>query len=180
MISKQSMPKCTYQNAYKIIWFQSKTLKLMFWPFPAPGDYAPEKSTSILLDNAPKYTFGMRTECGKPVNTPGKNFFISSTPPKEYAVIQPHSWFSIFFPAPGDYAPEKSTSILLDNAPKYTFGMRTESGKPVDTPGKNFSSRLLPQKNNVKSLLITFMLFFNISSSAWRLRTRKVCQNFVG
>lgn len=43
--------------------------------------------------------------------------------------------FSNIISAPGDYDPEKS-SALLDNAPKYTFGMRTQVYKPNDTPGK--------------------------------------------
>lgn len=38
-------------------------------------------------------------------------------------------------PAPGDYNPEKSAS-KMDNSPKYTFGLKTQVGKPVDTPGK--------------------------------------------
>lgn len=37
--------------------------------------------------------------------------------------------------APGDYAPEKSANLLLDHSPKYTFGMKTQTVKPVDTPG---------------------------------------------
>lgn len=43
---------------------------------------------------------------------------------------------SSIFTAPGDYTPEKSAAALLDNAPKYTFGMRTQIYKPNDTPGK--------------------------------------------
>lgn len=40
-------------------------------------------------------------------------------------------------PAPGDYNPEKATSVTLDNSPKYTFGMRTQVEKRSETPGKN-------------------------------------------
>lgn len=38
--------------------------------------------------------------------------------------------------APGDYDPEKSAATLLDSAPKYTFGLKTQVYKPSDTPGK--------------------------------------------
>lgn len=44
-----------------------------------------------------------------------------------------NSTFSIS--APGDYVPEKSAAALLDNAPKYTFGMKTQLYKPNDNPG---------------------------------------------
>lgn len=37
--------------------------------------------------------------------------------------------------APGHYAPEKSAKLLLDNAPKYTFGIKSQLEKPADTPG---------------------------------------------
>ena len=40
----------------------------------------------------------------------------------------------LIYLAPGDYAPEKSTRIL-DCTPQYTFGMRTQIEKPLDTPG---------------------------------------------
>lgn len=42
--------------------------------WPAPGDYNPEKSENALSnhDNAPKFTFGLKTQPSKPVNTPGK------------------------------------------------------------------------------------------------------------
>lgn len=48
---------------------------------------------------------------------------------------QANNFFS-YISAPGDYVPEKSAAALLDNAPKYTFGMRTQVYKPSDTPGK--------------------------------------------
>lgn len=37
--------------------------------------------------------------------------------------------------APGEYCPEKSIAVL-DAAPKYTFGFRTNHEKPSDNPGK--------------------------------------------
>lgn len=43
---------------------------------------------------------------------------------------------NVIFIAPGDYAPEKSANALLDNSPKYTFGMKTSAGKSIDTPGE--------------------------------------------
>lgn len=39
-------------------------------------------------------------------------------------------------PAPGDYNPEKATNVILDNSPKYTFGLKTQTEKPSSTPGK--------------------------------------------
>lgn len=39
-------------------------------------------------------------------------------------------------PAPGDYDPEKAEKVIHDNSPKYTFGLKTNKDKPVDTPGK--------------------------------------------
>lgn len=41
------------------------------------------------------------------------------------------------FPAPGDYDPDKAEKVIHDNAPKYTFGLKTNVDKPVDTPGKS-------------------------------------------
>lgn len=43
------------------------------------------------------------------------------------------------FSAPGDYRPEKCASILLDNSPKYTFGMKTDTEKPANTPGTRYN-----------------------------------------
>lgn len=40
------------------------------------------------------------------------------------------------FPAPGDYNPDKAEKVIHDNSPKYTFGLKTNVGKPVDTPGE--------------------------------------------
>lgn len=40
-------------------------------------------------------------------------------------------------PAPGTYKIERSNTIILyDRSPKYTFGMRPDTDKPSDTPGK--------------------------------------------
>lgn len=41
-------------------------------------------------------------------------------------------------PAPGDYDPDKAEKVIHDNSPKYTFGLKTNVGKPVDTPGMYF------------------------------------------
>jgi hypothetical protein len=41
-------------------------------------------------------------------------------------------------PAPGDYNPEKSEKVVHDNAPKYTFGLKTQVEKPSQTPGTVF------------------------------------------
>lgn len=60
----------------------------------------------VVLDNAPKYSFGLKTNHAKPSDTP----------------------------APGDYSPEKSKDVL-DSTPKYTFGLKTNLEKPSDTPG---------------------------------------------
>ncbi len=80
----------------------------------------------------------MRTQTGKPVDTP----------------------------APGDYAPEKSVGILLDNAPKYTFGLKTQTGKPVDTPGKisKFS----------QSVRLSFFFLGEISSKSHQIYGNQV------
>lgn len=53
---------------------------------------------------------------------------------KHYVVL---ITFYNLFATPGDYTPEKSASLLLDNSPKYTFGMKTSVGKLLDTPGKD-------------------------------------------
>lgn len=39
-------------------------------------------------------------------------------------------------PAPGDYDPDKAVKVIHDSSPKYTFGLKTNVEKPVDTPGK--------------------------------------------
>lgn len=76
--------------------------------FTAPGAYDPQKSDKVLLDNAPKYSFGLKTQMEKPIDTP----------------------------APGTYDPDKSDKIL-DNAPKYSFGLKTQVEKLLDTPAPN-------------------------------------------
>lgn len=43
---------------------------------PAPGDYNPEKCEKIVHEASPKYTFGVKTNVEKPVNTPGKYYII--------------------------------------------------------------------------------------------------------
>jgi hypothetical protein len=43
---------------------------------PAPGDYNPEKYENFVHDNAPKYTFGLKTQVEKPSQTPGTVFLI--------------------------------------------------------------------------------------------------------
>ncbi|XP_018336730.1 outer dense fiber protein 3 isoform X4 [Agrilus planipennis] len=40
-------------------------------------------------------------------------------------------------PAPGDYNPDKAEKVIHDNAPKYTFGLKTNREKPLDTPAPN-------------------------------------------
>lgn len=50
---------------------------------PAPGDYNPEKATSVILDTSPKYTFGMRTQVEKRSETPGKNKCFPTCAPKK-------------------------------------------------------------------------------------------------
>lgn len=44
--------------------------------FPAPGDYNPDKAEKVIHDNSPKYTFGLKTNVEKPLETPGKFIFI--------------------------------------------------------------------------------------------------------
>lgn len=39
--------------------------------------------------------------------------------------------------APGEYSPEKSDN-LIHQTPKYSFGVKTQPPKPMDTPGKEF------------------------------------------
>lgn len=41
------------------------------------------------------------------------------------------------FPAPGDYNPEKSERSTHDTSPKYTFGIKTQTEKPNQTPAPN-------------------------------------------
>lgn len=41
------------------------------------------------------------------------------------------------FPAPGDYDPDKAEKVIHDNSPKYTFGLKTNKEKPIDTPGNH-------------------------------------------
>jgi Sperm-tail PG-rich repeat len=79
------------------IWFSAISLHSI-----APGAYSPEKSG----ESTPKYTFGLKTQVGKPTN----------------------------YPAPGAYSPEKSVDALTDT-PKYTFGLKTNLEKPSTTPG---------------------------------------------
>lgn len=53
-------------------------MELMIVHFIAPGDYAPEKSANLIHDHSPKYTFGMKTQTVKPVDTPGTHLYVFS------------------------------------------------------------------------------------------------------
>lgn len=39
-------------------------------------------------------------------------------------------------PAPGDYNAQKAEKIILDNSPKYSFGVKTQVEKINCTPGE--------------------------------------------
>lgn len=39
---------------------------------PAPGEYCPERADA--LNHTPRYSFGVKTQPPKPMNTPGKLF----------------------------------------------------------------------------------------------------------
>uniref|UniRef100_A0A8D8QXR4 Outer dense fiber protein 3 n=1 Tax=Cacopsylla melanoneura TaxID=428564 RepID=A0A8D8QXR4_9HEMI len=91
---------------------------------PAPGDYNPEKSEHSLSnhDNAPKFTFGLKTQPAKPVNTP----------------------------APGDYQPknEKASMEATSNhacSSAFTFGPKIVIEIHSDTPAPNV---YCPEKTN--------------------------------
>lgn len=59
-------------------------------------------------------------------------------------------------PAPGDYSPEKSDRALNDCSPKYTFGVKTQTDKPSNTPGMN--SLGYPSLHVMIKLLSSFVL----------------------
>ena len=39
-------------------------------------------------------------------------------------------------PAPGEYDIDKAEKKMVGSAPKYTFGLKTVSEKPKETPGE--------------------------------------------
>lgn len=42
------------------------------------------------------------------------------------------------FVAPDFYRPERSATIILERAPRYSFGLKTNVEKPSITPGKKY------------------------------------------
>lgn len=63
-------------------------------------------------------------------------FLGKDTPPAISLYSRNKETKSEITPAPGDYNPEKATNVLLDNSPKYTFGLKTQVEKPSTTPGE--------------------------------------------
>uniref|UniRef100_A0A8D9F3M9 Outer dense fiber protein 3 n=2 Tax=Cacopsylla melanoneura TaxID=428564 RepID=A0A8D9F3M9_9HEMI len=122
---------------------------------PAPGDYNPEKSEHSLSnhDNAPKFTFGLKTQPAKPVNTPAPgdyhsdkvslNFLSNHTQLPSYSfrqkiVLEKRS----NTPAPGDYQPknEKASMEATSNhasSSAFTFGPKIVIEIHSDTPAPN-------------------------------------------
>lgn len=45
----------------------------MIWSNPAPGEYTPEKADNM-KHHSPRYSFGMKSQPQRPVDTPGKIF----------------------------------------------------------------------------------------------------------
>jgi hypothetical protein len=76
--------------------------------------------------------------CGARINilTSFVNFLSGKdTPPAVSLHSRPKDAKPENFPAPGDYNPDKAEKVIHDNAPRYTFGLKTNVEKPVDTPG---------------------------------------------
>uniref|UniRef100_A0A8D9F4N3 Outer dense fiber protein 3 n=1 Tax=Cacopsylla melanoneura TaxID=428564 RepID=A0A8D9F4N3_9HEMI len=95
---------------------------------PAPGDYNPEKSEHSLSnhDNAPKFTFGLKTQPAKPVNTPAPGDYQPKNEKASMEATSNHASSSAFTfgpkivieihsdtPAPNVYCPENSTIEFL-------------------------------------------------------------------
>ena len=71
----------------------------------------------------------MKSQIEKPSTTPGMYHFVT--------IFQQLKVFKVnCCVAPGEYSPEKSAAVLLDNSPKYTFGMKSQIEKPSTTPGE--------------------------------------------
>lgn len=62
-------------------------------------------------------------------------FLGKDTPPAVSLHGRPKEGKHFDTPAPGDYNPDKAEKVIHDNAPKYTFGLKTNKEKAVDTPG---------------------------------------------
>jgi len=94
------------------------------------------------LKDTPKYSFGIKTQPEKPINTPGERsliYFVSS-----------FSYFINSQIAPGTYSPEKC-SETYDSTPKYSFGLKPQLEKPSNTPGIFFWRQIV-------SFVYNFML----------------------
>lgn len=91
--------------------------------YPAPGAYCPEK---VKLNNAPQYSFGLRTPLEKLNDTPGKIYSWS------YRLDNVIIIWIFFVIAPGTYSPEK---VNLSKSPRYSLTGKGHEEKPVDTPG---------------------------------------------
>lgn len=63
-------------------------------------------------------------------------FIGKDTPPAVSLHGRPKESKTETFPAPGDYDPDKAEKVIHDSSPKYTFGLKTNREKPVNTPGE--------------------------------------------
>ncbi|CAH0560735.1 unnamed protein product [Brassicogethes aeneus] len=108
--------------------------------FPAPGDYNPDKAEKVIHDNSPKYTFGLKTNLEKPLDTPAPNAYspFQRSSSKRYSFgirtsIRKHN----DTPAPNFYNIPKSDKVLHEKSPQYSFGLKTQVEKPSETPAPN-------------------------------------------
>ncbi|CAH0560738.1 unnamed protein product [Brassicogethes aeneus] len=113
--------------------------------FPAPGDYNPDKAEKVIHDNSPKYTFGLKTNLEKPLDTPGPNVYQIPS-----VVCAPAYTISgrnkepiderVKNPGPGQYNNVDPESYKAEHSPAYTISGRTNIPRDDSIPGPGIYS----------------------------------------
>lgn len=103
-------------------------------------------------------------------------FLGKDTPPALSLHSRPKDPRADNFPAPGDYNPDKAEKVVHDNSPKYTFGLKTNVGKPVDTPGEgpNISCKCAKTCLPSRGMRVIFSHWtLNRVASVWKIAWRR-------
>ncbi|CAH1127285.1 unnamed protein product [Ceutorhynchus assimilis] len=104
-----------------------------------------KKPLEAKTGSAPAFSFGAKNNAKLESIGPGPGQYNvtglsakgKDTPPALSLHSRPKDPKSDNFPAPGDYNPDKAEKVIHDASPKYTFGLKTNVGKPLDTPAPN-------------------------------------------
>lgn len=93
---------------------------------------------------APAYSFGQRHKSASDTFGPGPAPYDirglgakgKDTPPALSLQSRPKAKKEMVTPAPGEYNINTADKLINESAPKYTFGLKTQTDKNTGTPGR--------------------------------------------